>query len=57
MRVLHNGSASAFQADGGSSILPTRSHVSVTQLVRVPPCHGGSRGFKSHQKRFATLTQ
>ena len=27
----------------------------MAQLVRAPPCHGGSRGFESHSGRFSGI--
>ena len=32
-------------------ILPQYSNGPVVQLVRMPPCHGGGRGFESHPGR------
>lgn len=36
-------------------VLAHASSGAVAQLVRVPPCHGGSRGFKSRRSRKATV--
>ena len=32
---------------GSNPVVPTKVHGSVAQLVRVPACHAGCRGFKS----------
>gem|GEM_PF-2721526 len=32
-------------------VLPIRENGSVVQLVRMPPCHGGGRGFESRPDR------
>ena len=29
----------------------------VVQLVRMPPCHGGGRGFESHSGRFYLIIE
>ena len=52
-RMLHNGSALAFQANGAGSIPVIRSDGPLAQLVRAPPCHGGGRQFKSDTDRLS----
>ena len=36
-------------------ILPQYCNGPVVQLVRMPPCHGGGRGFESHPGRQSCL--
>ena len=39
-------------------ILPQYCNGPVVQLVRMPPCHGGGRGFESHPGRhYASVAQ
>jgi hypothetical protein len=41
-----------------SPILPQYCNGPVVQLVRMPPCHGGGRGFESHPGRhYASVAQ
>jgi hypothetical protein len=36
---------------GGYLCRPEKANGSVVQLVRMPPCHGGGRGFESRPVR------
>ena len=36
---------------------PRSTNGSVVQLVRMPPCHGGGRGFESRPVRLRSLKQ